>query len=391
MAKGATRLEVEGRLRRADPRRGLALRHLPVHPDRRERGRHRPRGDRLEDRRGAALLPDVARPLRVGGLRDDRVGLRRADHEGAPARVRGRDEPADPAADGRLGWLTPSAAAALRGAAAARHNRGGLAVHRPEGLRPCRFRQSRGQTPGQSSRTWTDARPGRGRPGHGHRGRDRDRRARPTGSPSSRSTRTTSGSTRSSAGTRSSPRTTRRSGSTACSSTSRRASCSRSRSTSGSRTRSTTARSSGGCSSSPRRARSFTLIEEYASARPDLHGYSNAVVELFVEQAAKLEYVSIQNLSRETWHFAHAPRARRARRRARLGRRRLRLEEGEDPHPERPERPRRDLARHRRLLRRRRAAPRLRHLPGAHRSVDRVRLRVQGRAARDGARRSGAG
>jgi Fe-S cluster assembly protein SufD len=48
----------------------------------------------------------------------------------------------------------------------------------------------------------------------------------------------------------------------------------------------------------------FTLIEEYVSARPDLHGYSNAVVELYVEQAAKLEYVSIQNLSRETWHFA---------------------------------------------------------------------------------------
>ena len=48
----------------------------------------------------------------------------------------------------------------------------------------------------------------------------------------------------------------------------------------------------------------FTLIEEYASAQPDLHAYSNAVAELFVEQAAKLEYVSIQNLSRETWHFA---------------------------------------------------------------------------------------
>ena len=31
--------------------------------------------------------------------------LRRADHEGAAARVRGRDEPADPAADGRLGRL----------------------------------------------------------------------------------------------------------------------------------------------------------------------------------------------------------------------------------------------------------------------------------------------
>jgi len=48
----------------------------------------------------------------------------------------------------------------------------------------------------------------------------------------------------------------------------------------------------------------FTLIEEYVSASPDLKGYTNAVTELFVEQAAKLEYVSIQNLSRETWHFA---------------------------------------------------------------------------------------
>src|SRR5919201_5362202 len=47
----------------------------------------------------------------------------------------------------------------------------------------------------------------------------------------------------------------------------------------------------------------FSLIEEYASAGED-EAYSNAVVELFVEQAAKLEYVSLQNLSRETWHFA---------------------------------------------------------------------------------------
>jgi Fe-S cluster assembly protein SufD len=48
----------------------------------------------------------------------------------------------------------------------------------------------------------------------------------------------------------------------------------------------------------------FSLIEEYASARPDLRSYSNAVAELFVGQGAKLEYVSLQNLSRETWHFA---------------------------------------------------------------------------------------
>jgi Fe-S cluster assembly protein SufD len=47
-----------------------------------------------------------------------------------------------------------------------------------------------------------------------------------------------------------------------------------------------------------------TVIEEYVSATPELASYSNAAVELFVEQAAKLEYVSIQNLSTETWHFA---------------------------------------------------------------------------------------
>ena len=48
----------------------------------------------------------------------------------------------------------------------------------------------------------------------------------------------------------------------------------------------------------------FTVIEEYASGSPELTGYSNSVVELFVGQAAKVEYVSLQNLSRETWHFA---------------------------------------------------------------------------------------
>ena len=48
----------------------------------------------------------------------------------------------------------------------------------------------------------------------------------------------------------------------------------------------------------------FTLIEESASAATDLESYSNAVSEIFVEEGAKLEFVSIQNLSRETWHFA---------------------------------------------------------------------------------------
>jgi Fe-S cluster assembly protein SufD len=48
----------------------------------------------------------------------------------------------------------------------------------------------------------------------------------------------------------------------------------------------------------------FSFIEEHASAASDLPGYSNSVAELFVGDGAKLEYVSIQNLSRETWHFA---------------------------------------------------------------------------------------
>ena len=48
----------------------------------------------------------------------------------------------------------------------------------------------------------------------------------------------------------------------------------------------------------------FTLLEEYTSSSPDLGAYTNAAVEIVVGQAAKVEYVSVQNLSRGTWHFA---------------------------------------------------------------------------------------
>jgi Fe-S cluster assembly protein SufD len=48
----------------------------------------------------------------------------------------------------------------------------------------------------------------------------------------------------------------------------------------------------------------FSLVEEYVSGAADLAAYSNAAVELFVEQGAKLEYVSLQNYSAATWHFA---------------------------------------------------------------------------------------
>jgi Fe-S cluster assembly protein SufD len=48
----------------------------------------------------------------------------------------------------------------------------------------------------------------------------------------------------------------------------------------------------------------FAVIEEYASSSADLEGYSNAAVEILVGAAAKVEYVSVQNFSRRTWHFA---------------------------------------------------------------------------------------
>jgi Fe-S cluster assembly protein SufD len=48
----------------------------------------------------------------------------------------------------------------------------------------------------------------------------------------------------------------------------------------------------------------FTLVEEAVSTSTDNRAYTNAAEELFLEQGSKLEYVSIQNLSRETWHFA---------------------------------------------------------------------------------------
>ncbi len=48
----------------------------------------------------------------------------------------------------------------------------------------------------------------------------------------------------------------------------------------------------------------FTVIEEYVSASAELSAYANAAVEIVVGEAAKVEYVSVQSLSRHTWHFA---------------------------------------------------------------------------------------
>ena len=117
----------------------------------------------------------------------------------------------------------------------------------------------------------------------------------------------------------------------------------------------------------------FTVIEEYTSASPELAGYSNAAVEIIVEDGAKVEYVSVQNLSQSTWHFGSASRDGRPGCRARLGRGWLRLGRRQGLDPERSRRPGCDVAGDGRLLRRPRAASRLRHVPGAHRARTRRR------------------
>ena len=136
VAKGAHGLEVQGRVRRAAARRGLAVGHVPDDPHRRGRRERRPRGERHEGRRGAALLPPVPRAGRGRGVQAHRQRLHRADRQGAPDGVRGRDEPPHRAPDGGLNWLAPRRRTwrdlplpAVQGAA-------GLGVHRAAQVRP---------------------------------------------------------------------------------------------------------------------------------------------------------------------------------------------------------------------------------------------------------------
>jgi Fe-S cluster assembly protein SufD len=48
----------------------------------------------------------------------------------------------------------------------------------------------------------------------------------------------------------------------------------------------------------------FTLVEEAVSPSANLRSYTNAAEEFFLGPGSKFEYVHVQNLSRETWHFA---------------------------------------------------------------------------------------
>ena len=63
---GAEQARLLRAVRRPHPRRGFTLRHLSLHGDRGERHPDRPRGDRLQGRRGPALLPDES-----GGLTEE--------------------------------------------------------------------------------------------------------------------------------------------------------------------------------------------------------------------------------------------------------------------------------------------------------------------------------
>ena len=83
----------------------------PDDPHRRGRRGRRTRGLGLQDRRGAALLPDEPRHPRGRGRQVDRQRLHRADRQGAPDGVRGGDEPPHRAPDGGFHWLSwpPSA------------------------------------------------------------------------------------------------------------------------------------------------------------------------------------------------------------------------------------------------------------------------------------------
>jgi len=50
---------------------------------------------------------------------------------------------------------------------------------------------------------------------------------------------------------------------------------------------------------------SATLLEETASANPDITGLHVGTVELFVGEGAHLRYVQIQNWNTKSWHFSH--------------------------------------------------------------------------------------
>src|SRR5262249_46160989 len=104
--------QVHGQVRRAAGGHGQPVRHLPLRGRPRGRRGDGARGQRLQDLRGPALLPDEPRHDRGRGDGHDRPRFRRADRPRTADGVRARTEPAHRAANGGGGRLM----SALQGA-----------------------------------------------------------------------------------------------------------------------------------------------------------------------------------------------------------------------------------------------------------------------------------
>ena len=253
-------------------------------------------------------------------------------------------------------------ARALQRAAAPLHDGRALALHRPARLRPRVRTRSTAPRPRSVADSMLDI-DAAGIADATEGGIEIERA--PRASPSSRCRRPRAPRDAGRPGGEVRPPTTPPSGSTGCSCTSRRASSSRSRSTCASATRRRSGSLFWRLLVVAEEGSRFTLIEESASTDPELESYTNAVVEVFVEQARSSSTSPSRTSRARPGTSPRTTRGSARGRRARLGRRRLRLAEGQDHDPEQARRAGRDLARDRRLLRRRRPAPRLRHAPGA--------------------------
>ena len=108
---GRGTLQVHGQVRRAARGHGQPVRHLSLRGHPRGRRGDGPRGQRLQDLRGAAVLPDEPRDDRGRGRGHHRARLRRAHRARTADGIRARAEPADRAADGGGGRLRRSSRA----------------------------------------------------------------------------------------------------------------------------------------------------------------------------------------------------------------------------------------------------------------------------------------
>ena len=103
--EGAGARQVHRQMRRAAGGHHQPLRHLPLRGRARRRRGDGPRGQRLQDLRGPAVLPHEPRHDRRRSRRHHRARLRRTDRPRAADGIRTRAQPADRTPDGRSSRL----------------------------------------------------------------------------------------------------------------------------------------------------------------------------------------------------------------------------------------------------------------------------------------------